>query len=87
VIRGCKVTGEHYGRVKTYQYWRVFLLYKETREEIAMKRTVKPIKDEFLSDYWRRCNGSFSNGWVVKALKYAVKNGAVVKSMMIVEVN
>jgi hypothetical protein len=52
-----------------------------------MKRTIKPIKDEFLSDYWRRCNGSFANGWVLKALKYATKNGGVVKSMMIVEVN
>jgi hypothetical protein len=40
-----------------------------------MKRTVKPIEMEELSNYWRRCEGKFTGDWYKKAIKYAEKNG------------
>jgi hypothetical protein len=51
-----------------------------------MKRTIKPNKGETLGEYWRRCEGRFINRWDVRSLNYAIKNGGIVKSMIIVDV-
>jgi hypothetical protein len=42
---------------------------------MGLKRTVKPINGEELSDYWKRCEGRFLDGWYSKAIKYAEVNG------------
>lgn len=41
------------------------------------KRNVRPLAGEYLSDYWRRCGGSFGLKWYNNAAKYAEQNGAV----------
>ena len=39
-----------------------------------MKRNIIPIKNDTLSEYWKRCEGRFLDGWYAKSLKYIQKN-------------